>query len=297
MSRSIVTILACAVAATWVAACGGSPNGPAAVTQPPAVVEPSVPAAPPNNLPTIESVTAQGRRAKEPAGFADLQEPIDLVARVRDDETAIADLEFQWTANAGAFEGTGPNVTWRAPSTAQTPLPVTVTLKVIERYGYPGGTKNYQHDVSSSVVISLHDSAREVGGMARQFLLDFSDSNIRDVSSIMRNFQPGCYGTKDETDQVTENRRRYKIIEWRVGDASTSINFGGICPYGAKRGDACTAVPVTWKSIDLDKNNAVGSVSGTDWLASFYYPDQQRWRLCDSSFEGHSDVNMRDFIR
>jgi hypothetical protein len=290
-------MLACAAAALSSAACGGTPNGPGAVTQQPAVVEPVLPAAPPNNRPVIESITAQGRRAKEPPAFADLLEPIDLVARVRDDETALADLELQWTATAGSFEGTGSNVTWRAPSTAQTPVPVTLSLKVIEKYGYPGGAKVYQQDVSSSVMISLHDSVKEVGEMAKQFLLDFSDSSVRDVSYIMRNFQPGCYGTADETIQVTENRRRYRIVEWRVGDASTSINFGGVCRYGARRGDACTAVPVTWKSVDLDANNAVGSVSGTDWVASLYYPDQQRWRLCDSSFDGHKDANMRAFIR
>ena len=57
--------------------------------------------------------------------------------------------------------------------------------------------------MSAAPTLRLHDSVREVGDMARQFLLDFADSSIRDVAYVMRNFEPGCYGTQDETDQVT----------------------------------------------------------------------------------------------
>ena len=124
--------------------------------------------------------------------------------------------------------------------------------------------------------------------MSRQFLLDFSDSTIRDVATVMRNFLPGCYGTAEETAQVKENRRRYQIVESRVDAASTTVNFGGTCPYGPhKTNDACTAVPVFWRSQDMDNHNSEERVAGVDWLASVYNADQQRWFLCDSSFDGH----------
>jgi hypothetical protein len=245
----------------------------------------------------IESITIQGRRSKEPANFSDLAETVDVSAKVHDDETPVEELQYAWSADAGTFDGVGAKVTWRAPDAAATPLAVTISLKVTEKYGYPGAAKIYQQDVSGSAAVSLHNSAKELGDMARQFLLDFSDSNNRDISSIMRNFIPGCYGTQEETDQVTENRRRYQIIESSVGEPQTTINFGGLCPYDAKRGDACTAVPVYWKSIDKDNRGAVGAVSGTDWLASFYMADKQRWGLCDSSFQYRGGVNMPSFIR
>ena len=180
--------------------------------------------------------------------------------------------------------------------TQQKGADITLTLKVTERFGYPGGPKSYSQEVSSTVIVSVHDSPKEIGQMARQFLLDFSDSRIRDVSVIMRNFIPGCYGTKDETDQVAENRRRYVILEYSVGEAQTIVNFGGVCPYLAKKGDACTSVPVYWKSLDMDRNTT-GAVTGKDWLASFYQADKGRWGLCDSSFEGRVAAGMRDFVR
>ena len=291
--RTLAACVALGCTALLVAACGGSPSSPSPVPQPP----PSNSTPPPNGAPVIESITIQGRRAKEPANFSDLGETIDVIARVRDEETPVEELQYAWSAEVGTFDGVGAKVTWRAPDTAATPLPVTISLKVTEKYGYPGAAKIYQQDVSASAAVSLHNSTKEIGDMARQFLLDFSDSNIRDISSIMRNFIPGCYGTKEETDQVTENRRRFRIIESRVGAPQTTINFGGVCPFDAKRGDACTAVSVYWNSIDMDNHDAVGAVTGTDWLASFYRADKQQWGLCDSSFDGRKAATMSAFIR
>ena len=287
MFRKTVALLVASVASASIAACGGSPSSPAAVIAPQPLTAPPVAGGPPNALSVIDSLTASGRRSKEPANFADLAEAIDLVARVHDDETPVEELEFQWSAPVGTFDGSGPRVAWRAPASGDTPLPVSITLKVVEKYGYPGGPKIYQQDVSASVTVSLHDSRAELDAMSRQFLVDFSDSTIRDIGYIMRNFQPGCYGTAEETAQVTENRRRYRIIESRIGVASTNINFGGLCPYGPRKGDACTAVPVFWRSLDGDNHNTEERVAGTDWLASVYNAEKQRWFLCDSSFDGH----------
>ncbi len=293
MRRAVAAWFAAGVTALALAACGGSPSGPGSVTQPPPTVTPPAPA---NALPVIGSIKAQGRRPKEPAAFADLGETIDVTAAVTDEETAPADLEYEWTASVGTFTGTGAKVAWRAPDSLATPVDVTLSLKVTERFGYPGGAKSYSQNVTGSIDVSVHNSAKELGEIARQFLLDFSDSNIRDISAIMRNFISSCYGTKEETAQVTENRRRYKIIDSSVGEATTAVNFGGVCPYMAKQGDACTAVPVYWKSIDLDRN-VTEAVRGTDWLASFYVPGTKRWGLCDSSFDGRPGLTpARGFV-
>jgi hypothetical protein len=288
--RFVAASLACVLCGVLIAACGASPAGP--ITPPPDNTPP-----PSNALPIIESIHAKGRRPNQPADFADLSETVDVAASVGDDETAVENLELHWSASAGTFEGTGPSVTWTAPAGAETPLDVTLSLKLIEKYGHPGGPKIYQHEVTSSTTLSLHDSAKEVGDMAKQFLLDFSDSDIRDVGYIMRNFQPGCYGTSDETEQVADNRRRFRIIESRINEPATTIAFGGICPYQRRAGDACSAVSVFWKSMDLDLNNATRSDAGTDWLASFYIREQHRWRLCDSTFDGQRVGIMRPFMR
>ena len=285
---TFVRVVASVSAGLLIAACGGSPNNPGPVVPPQQFTsEPAAPA-PPNSATVIESLSAKGRRSKEPVNFADLGETLDLTATVHDDETPVEELEFQWSAAVGTFEGSGANVTWRAPDDAETPLAVEITAKVIEKYGYPGQPKIYQQDVSGSITVSLHNSNAELNDMSRQFLLDFSDSNIRDVGYIMRNFQPGCWGTADETAQVRENRRRYRIVESRVESASTTVNFGSTCPYGPRKvSDACTAVPVFWRSLDMDEHNSEERVAGADWLASVYNQEQQRWYLCDSSFEGH----------
>jgi hypothetical protein len=288
MSRcTAVLIVGSVCAAAMIVACGGSPSSPAPAVPPQQFTPQPVAPAPPNNPPVIESISATGRRAQEPPNFADLAETIDLSAKVHDDETPVEELEFQWSSSVGTFDGSGPTVTWRAPDDAAVPVLVTISLTVVEKFGYPDAPKIYQQDVSSSVAVSLHNSGAELDDMSRQFLLDFSDSNIRDVAYIMRNFLPGCYGTAEETEQVTENRRRYQIIESNVSAASTTINFGGVCPFRSKRGDACTSVRVFWRSLDMD-HNVEERAAGVDWLASFYGAEQHRWFLCDSSFDGHA---------
>jgi hypothetical protein len=53
---------------------------------------------------------------------------------------------------------------------------------------------------------------------------------------------------------------------------------------------------VFWQSIDFDRGGAIDRVTGTDWVASVYAPEQKRWWLCDSSFEGRQTAHST-FIR
>ena len=95
--------------------------------------------------------------------------------------------------------------------------------------------------------------------MARQFLLDFSDSNIRDIGYVMRNFNrakcPDPREVDSETDDVTNNRARFRILNSRIGAAVVTINFGGRCPFRNKAGDGCAVVPSFWDSTDLRDNS------------------------------------------
>ncbi len=252
---------------------GGGPN-----QQPPP---------PQNNLPVIDGITIQGTRPKEPAGFADVSESVDVTARVHDDETPADQLQYDWSATVGTFSGAGAKVTWTAP----TQLPgsasgtVTITLKVTEKYGQPGGPLVFEHDVSGTASLSLHDSIKEVGDMARQFLLDFSDSNNTNIDYIMRNFID-CKEAQEERSQVSNNRKTRTIIASSVGPAKVTINFGGVCPYAFKIGDACASVPVMWDSNIAGTNTHAEKVTGTDIITAFYQTDKAKWGLCDSSFDG-----------
>src|SRR5688572_31185098 len=180
MGRALLTCLLAAVIAS-AGSCGGSNIGP---TPPPGGNNGgnggggNNPNPPANNKPVIESITVQGTRLRQPANFADLGESIPVSAKVRDDETALDQLIYTWTATAGTFTGTGASVTWQAPATAPaaveglTPATMTITLTITEKFGHPGQPLSFEHSVSSTADVALHDSAKEVGDMSRQFLLD-----------------------------------------------------------------------------------------------------------------------------
>jgi hypothetical protein len=243
---------------------------------------------PPNNLPVIESITIQGTRPKEPANFADVGDTLAVTAKVHDDETPVDQLQYEWTAPAGTFSGTGARVTWQAPATASTPVELTITLKVVEKYGTP---PTFQHDVTATARLSLHDTAKEVGEMSRQFLLDFSDTNIKDANLIMRNF--GGAGTcpdprevDSERHDVTEHYTNFVMMNFRIGTPTVTLRFGGVCPFRDKQGDACAVVPSLWDSIDK-RTNTRGTVDGNDIIAAAYSTRDARWWLCASDYDAH----------
>ena len=275
-------------------ACDGSTPAPTtpSVTNPPVIEPPPVVT---NTPPKIGTFTAQGSRTNEPPNFADASEDIPVSVEVTDAESAIGALTFNWSSPVGTFSGTGPKVIWKAPASVAAPTNVSLNLEVVETYTSAGTAT--ENRVGGSVTVSLHDSVKEVGEMARQFLLDFSDSS-KDVPTVMRNFQQGCYGTAEETSQVGDNRANFTIIQWNIGQANTTVRFGGICAFRNKPGDACARVPAYWKSIarrdiydQFTGQLAVRAGQQTeagpavDQIAAMYYRDQRQWKLCDSQFD------------
>jgi hypothetical protein len=258
-----------------------------------------------NTPPVIGKFTIQGIRQNEPANFADALEEVPVSVEVTDAESSINDLKFNWTSSVGTFSGTGAKVTWKAPDKVDAPTVVTLNLEVVETYTSQG--KPVTNNPKGSATLSLHDSVKEAGDMARQFLLDFSDSSIP-VPFVMRNFDPTCYGTSEETAQVADNRTNFTIIASTIGPPNTSVKFGGICSFRSKPGDACARVLSYWKSR-ANKNiyNADGSLyagqgqeveagPNIDQVAAKYDANQQRWKLCDSQFDPDSKT-LRAQIR
>jgi hypothetical protein len=254
---------------------------------------------PSNNLPVVEAIGIQGSKPNEPANFADVGETVSIVAKVHDDETPVDQLQYAWTATVGTFSGSGPNVSWTAPdavvadSTTIGGSAVTISLKVTERYGPLGGAPPFEHSVSGTARLSLHDSARSVGEMARRFLLDFSDSSIRDVPYIMRNFsrarcpQPG--EVDSEYSDVTKDRIERRRTDYSVASVPATVSFKGTCPFRGKPGDACVVIPVFWADVFLPTNEA-GWTRGNDIIAAAYSTDDDRWWLCASDYQGLQTV-------
>jgi hypothetical protein len=290
-TRSVAAV----AAALLLAACGGSPSGPSgnpggggSNQQPP-----------PNSLPVVDSITIQGTRAKAPANFADLGDTVALTAQVHDAETAADKLQYEWSAPAGTFSGAGSSVTWNAPASATVPAELTITLKVTEKYGTAG---SFQHDVTSTAKLSLHDSVKEVGDMARQFLLDFSDTRIKDADAIMRNFSearcPNPRDVRNERSDVINHFTNFQTVSFRIGTPAVTVNFSGVCTFRNRPGDACAIVPSFWDAIDV-RDRSRGAVDGDDFLGATYSPADGRWWLCSSDYQGRtvSGVTLRGFIR
>jgi hypothetical protein len=278
------------VLAVFIATCGGgTPTAP----QPSGPPTPPPPSTPPANVaPTIQTITVQGRRNRQPPRFADLKETVDVSATVVDPETSPDDMTYQWTATAGTFSGSGRTATWTAPDSATTPAKVTITLKVVENYGHPGQPKNFSHEVTSTVDVALHDSTTEVRRMSEQFLLDFSDTNIKDWQYIMRNFSSSeCPNPADvdaERADVISHYTQFDMIQHRVGEGRVTVNFGSFCGFRGRRGDACSVVPVFWES--RTKSGARALAEGLDHLAAAYSAKDSRWYLCSSDFEPFTEL-------
>jgi hypothetical protein len=245
-----------------------------------------------NSPPVIRSVTAKGRKANEPAGFADLSETIDVTGIVEDAETGLDKLAYQWTATSGTINGTGPVVSWTAPASGTTPVDVTITLAVVETYKAPDGSGlpvDKENRTTATATVSLHNSVKEVGDMAYDFLVNFS-SQV-DVNTVMRNFAPPglCIGAAAERADVVKNQTERKILSSTIGTPGVTINFGGSCSFRAVGGDACTNTSVSWTSrvlvhtSPIDYFGWIEETTGKDQVTALY--SNRRWYLCASDYD------------
>lgn len=276
-------------ALTWVLVLGGllvqACGGSTPPTQPPPPPPPVIITPPQNTLPSIGTITVQGRRPKQPARFADVREAVDVTATVTDAETPVEELTYEWSAPVGTFSGTGRSVTWTAPQTVSGPTTVTLTLKVVEKYGHPGQAKIYSQDVSATQTLALHDSVKEVGDMSVRFLTEFSKPQTnKDWRDVMKDFSrsacPLPREFDEEREQVENHYNNFTMHSYELGMADVSQNFGGTCLFNLP-GDACASVRVTWDSTGPEGRRIT---RGVDHLTAVYAASDARWWLCSSRF-------------
>jgi hypothetical protein len=242
--------------------------------------------------PVVDGLTARGTRPNEPPGFADLNEEIQVSASVSDPDTPIDQLQFEWRSDVGTFSGSGANVTWRAPADVRTPLQVTLNLRVADDRG----------SASSAIAVSVHDSNKEVGDLAREFLLDFSDSS-KPPDYVTRNFSTGPRCIKErngEFGDVVKNRTLYKIETYTIDEAkSVKVAFNSVpCTFNPLQpinGDACAVIPSSWNSLCLVTNPECTAgehthADGLDYVTEVYEGTQ--WRLCGSKYGPRNGIRF-----
>lgn len=247
-----------------------------------------------NAPPVISNVQAIGGE-NQPAGFAESAGEITASAVVTDAETPDMGLVYQWTADAGTFTGSGASVRWKAPTLSGPPVTARLTLTVIERYTGTDTTGNpvaSEHRVSAGTTVSVHDSPKEVGELAIAFLTDFSTSSVSPAAAV-RHFYTGCPGREDELEDIRDNRAQYVITSYELGTPAVTIEFGGVCPYRSRTGDACVSVSCEWDSTTRATGEK-GTARGTCFLTSVYR--ESKWQLCDSNFEGQPG-SLSQFMR
>ena len=262
-------------------ACGGDPpNGPTP-QPPPAVV---------NQAPVIDSVVATVQRAE-------VNTDVIFTATVRDAETPVDQLIFEWAADAGTFTGAGASISWRLPDTATTPADYVIRLTVREPYGTaPAGGQRPEHRVTAnSNPVHVNNSPKELGDMAIRFLTDFANSSVS-PDTCVRDFSNSCAEKAAEHSQIQDNRRDYEILssslrlrEVVVNQDKTSGRVRVDCSF-TSRVKACVA----GTSVPGCVVGKTERVSGDCNITGIY--EQGRWWLCESRFDGMLVPAMKGFF-
>jgi hypothetical protein len=243
-----------------------------------------------NQVPVIDSIASDVSRAEVGAD-------VRLTATVRDAETPVDQLIFEWAADSGTFTGQGPSVMWRPADNASTPADFVIRLTVREQYGTaPAGGQRPEHRVTAnSSPVRVHNSPKELGDMAIRFLTDFANSSVSPETAV-REFSDSCPEKAVERSDIERNRRDYDVLSSSLRLREVSVSSDRMsgrmrvdCSFTSRVRACVPGTPVP--------NCAVGAterVAG-DCLTTAVY-QQNRWWLCDSKFDGQLLPSMRGFF-
>ena len=237
---------------------------------------------PANTAPVITSITAQGKRPRQPSNFADYGETVVLTAVVVDAQTAPGLLKYEWHPCEGAVVGSGPIVEWKAPSGGSLASTCTINLTVSDG----------PRVVIGSLPVRLHNSVAEVRGLALEFLEEFANSMIP-AETTVRNFSElsdECRaGKAAELAEIQTNRRDFRHDTHTYGAATATVNFGAVCAFRARPGDACIATPVEWRSTKI-ATGIPEIAKGVSHITGVY--QGSRWWLCRSEYRPDAGTSL-----
>ncbi len=174
---------------------------------------PDASAAPPppvvNNAPVIRSIGVALSRVE-------VEQDVDVTAEVENTETNPDQLTYEWSATAGTFTGSGRTVRWRLPKgTTPTPVDVTITLTVIERYTEVVNSVvvTREHRVTSAASpFRAHDSDAELRRISIEFLVYLFGNSTISPSACLVDFSDSCRGKQDELRDIEHNRATFVIL-------------------------------------------------------------------------------------
>ncbi|HUF24081.1 MAG TPA: hypothetical protein VMN81_08145, partial [Vicinamibacterales bacterium] len=178
---------------------------------------------------------------------------------------------------------------------------VTLTLTVVERYqdaDSQGLPVQREHRVSRTAEIRVHDSVKEIGDMARAFLIAFSEQV--GTTETLKDFSRTCdggAGYEDELFDVKKNLEQFTIRAYRVDQPAVTFAFAArpsCLPRPGINGDACAATFVRWEDTEISTGKE-GIVEGTSYVSAVY--EDSRWLLCHSGFEGRNLLTGLRVIR
>lgn len=241
-----------------------------------------------NVAPVVESITLSSDRVE-------VDSEITLTANVKDQETPVDQLRFEWKATAGTLSGEGAVVKWRAPKDIKTPADYEISLTVTETYGTADSSGKRPQNVTTATTpsVRVHNSPKELGDMSLQFLTDFAHSSVS-TSTCLRDFTDSCKGKSEERDDIDSNRVHYQILSSSLTLRSVNVASSGL---SANMTVACSFTSKTLVCDPGDKFCVVGDVGtakGDCTLTGKY--ENRRWWLCDSHFTGKLLDSMRWFF-
>jgi hypothetical protein len=254
-------------------------SGPTKPSKPdPPVVGPAPP-------PVVRSIAVPSSRVEAGADVA-------ITAVVEDAETPLAQLAYQWTANAGTITGIGATAMWQIPKGLKAGVDVVITLTVTDTYDavVNNVVVKQQFVVSRpSVAFRVHDSEAEVKELARKFLVDLFGNTSVPPEACMVDFADVCAslgeGRTKELGQIVGHRESTVLISAQVMNQIGQLlgpDFGTVHSAMLYTGYKPTDPTIT--SLCADFEITVVYVGNRWWICeSYYHPDDHSFCPSTSS--------------
>src|SRR5262245_9923497 len=202
-------------------------------------------------------------------------------------------LEYDWSATAGTFTGSGPTVRWHAPGAALPDVQL-LTLNVIDRYTLVGDGRPRPliDGATARLTVHVNDSPIELNKLAFTFIYDFVHPE-RSAAYCVRNFSDNCGGKADEFGDIVRNRAQF-IVNPAASTftfRSMSFNTPGNVPDQA----TAATVRLNCRFVSVRRETGLTEVAdGVCRLTNVY--ENYHWRLCESLFDAVAPPAASAFI-